>query len=315
MVNKVTAFAPATVSNVGCGFDVLGFALEYPGDYVQITTGDFDGIAIERITGDQGVLPYQIEKNTATLPILEAIKRGHPAPGMRIEIKKDMPIGSGMGSSAASAVAGIFAYNALIGGKLSMNEMLELALIGEQMACGAAHADNAAPSLYGGFVVVRSYKPLEIVPIPAPEELYCALLHPDYELKTADSRAVLPKQISIKDATVQWGNLGGLIAALFTSDYDLIGRCVADVVAEPYRAALIPAYMAVKQAAMSTAALACNISGSGPAIFALFKGRYAAEQGGKAMLNALEYAGFKGEIYVSSIHKGGARIVESTLSR
>lgn len=309
MVKEVSAFAPATVSNVGCGFDVLGFALERPGDTVHLQIVGGKGVAIEAIEGDNGVLPTDPEKNTATVPILEAIKRGYPDLGLRLTLKKHMPIGSGMGSSAASAVAGIVAYNHLIGNSIPLQEQLELALLGEQVACGAAHADNAAPSLFGGFVLIRSYEPLDIVELPVPDELYCALVHPDYVLHTAQSRAVVPKQLHLSNAIAQWGNVGGLVAALFKNDYELLARSVVDYVAEPYRADLIPGYRAVKATALQQHALACNISGSGPSIFALFKGKEQANMGGMAMLSTLEKCGLKGQLYVSGVSKVGARIV------
>mgnify|MGYP001598561680 CR=1 FL=1 len=302
-------FAPATVANVACGFDILGFAINEPGDEIILKLKDTPGVTITKIIGDNGRLPLDPKKNTAGVAVLAYLKHIRSDQGVEIEIHKKMPLGSGLGSSAASAVGGVFGINELLDRPLKKEELLPFAMEGERAACGFAHADNVAPSLLGGMILIRSYEPLEIIPIPTPPNLFCALVHPDFELRTADSRKVLKKEIELKDAVIQWGNVGGLIAGLMKSDYGLIGRSLQDVVAEPRRAPLIPGFFDVKNAALKAGALGCSISGSGPSIFALSQSLETAKTVGEKMQAAFSSQQINSEIYISPINRTGVKII------
>jgi homoserine kinase len=213
-LKSVRAFAPATVANVCCGFDILGFAVDFPGDEVILTLKNEPGITITAITGDHGRLPMQATLNTASVAVQSYLTSLGEDQGVEIELFKNLPLGSGMGSSAASGVASLVAINQLLGNPLTREELIVHAMEAERMACGSAHADNVAPSLLGGFILVRDYHPLDIIKIPSPAKLYCTLIHPHIELKTSDSRRVLKPTVPLKDAITQGGNIGGLIAGL-----------------------------------------------------------------------------------------------------
>lgn len=308
----VTAFAPATVANVACAFDVFGFALSAPGDEVTVTVREKPGVEVLSISGDDGRLPKQAEKNTAAVAIAAFLKKTGIANGVNIDLKKNMPLGSGLGSSAASAVAGVVAVNALFGTPLATVELLPFVMEGERVACGAAHADNVAPSLLGGFVLIRSYDPLDTVKIDSPAELFATVIHPHIEIRTEDARRILKKDIPLKSAVIQWGNTAGLIAGLLKSDYGLIGRSLHDVIIEPERALLIPGFDQVKQAALSAGALGCSISGSGPSIFALSRGKSSAEKAGSAMEKAFSAVGIGSETYISAVNDKGAYVISQS---
>ncbi len=305
MKDYIKVFAPATVANVTCGFDVLGFAVNEPGDELELEKIDGNQIVLEEITGDNGRLPVNIEKNTATVVISRILDRLGVKPGLRIKLHKKMPLGSGLGSSAASSVAGAFAINELLGRPLSKRELLPFVMEGERVACGAAHADNVAPSLLGGFVLIRSYDPLDVISIPTPENLYAIIIHPQIEIETKDAREILKKELLLKDAVKQWGNVGGLITGLFTNDYELIGRSMTDHIVEPIRAILIPNFAIVKQVAMDAGVLGCGISGSGPSVFALSKGRTIAEKAGQQMKKAFLTLDIESNIYISGVNTRG----------
>ncbi len=306
---SIHVFAPATVANVACGFDVLGFAIDSPGDEVIIKLKAKPGIVITKIIGDQGKLPLDPVKNTVGVAVAAYLKHIGSTQGLEIELYKNLPLGSGLGSSAASSVAGVFAINTLLGNPLKTEELLPFTMEAERIACGSAHADNVAPALYGGFVLVRSYNPLDIVRIPSPENLFCTAIHPQIEVRTEDARKILKKGISLADATIQWGNVAGLIAGLMKPDYDLIGRSLQDVIIEPIRALLIPGFAEVKQAALNAGALGCSISGSGPSIFALSKSKADAEKAGKAMQQVFKSIDIENELYISKINRQGPRII------
>lgn len=311
-VNYIKAFAPATVANVACGFDIFGFAIQEPGDTVEIRRKEEPGIVIRDITGDEGRLPRDAEKNSVTFVMFHLLKHlGITDFGCEVTLHKNMPLGSGMGSSAASAVAGVVALNALLGSPLSKKELLPFAMEGERIASGSAHADNVGPSLLGGFVVIRSYKPLDIFTIPVPEDLYCTLVHPDIEINTKDARYILREEVSLKNTIAQMGNVAGLVTGLMQSDYDLIGRSMVDVIIEPVRSILIPEFNAVKEAALTQGALGCSISGSGPSMFALSRGMENARKAGEAMQSTFLRAGIESSMHLSSINQGGARVLES----
>ena len=309
--DSIRVFAPATVANVACGFDVLGFAVRAPGDEVEVFKTDISGVHITDISGDEGRLSRLAHENTAGVAALQLLQHIGSKQGIGIKLYKKMPLGSGMGSSAASAVAAAVAVNILLGSPLSKTELLPFALEGERLACGSAHADNAAPSLLGGFVLIRSYQPLDVIRLAVPDELYCCIIHPHIEVQTRDARDILRKKIDMKQAILQWGNMGGLIAGLFTSDYELIGRSLHDEIVEPVRSLLIPGFAKVKQAALSSGALGCSISGSGPSVFALCRGERAAHSAAEAMSIAFASEGIGSETYVSVVNKNGAEQVYS----
>ena len=310
-MNYVKAFAPATVANVACGFDIFGFALDEPGDTVELWKRDEPGIIISDITGDEGRLPREADRNAVTVVMLKFLEHIGSQQGIEVKLHKNMPLGSGMGSSAASSVVGVFAINELLGRPLARKELLPFAMEGERIACGAAHADNVGPSLLGGFVVIRSYKPLDVFKLPVPSELYCTLVHPDVEVNTKDARYILRNEVSLKNTISQMGNVAGLIAGLMQEDYDLISRSMVDVIIEPVRAILIPEFDQVKQAAIDNGALGCSISGAGPSMFALSRGRQTAEKVGEAMRQAFGYVGITTKCYVSQINEEGPKVLES----
>jgi homoserine kinase len=309
-VNYIKAFAPASVANVACGFDIFGFAIQEPGDIVEIRRRDEPGIVITDITGDDGRLPRSAEKNAVTVVMLHLLRHlGITDFGCEVVLHKNMPLGSGMGSSAASAVAGVIAMNELLGNPLSRKELLPFAMEGERIASGSAHADNVGPSLLGGFVVIRSYNPLDIFTIPVPDDLYCTLVHPDIEINTKDARYILRNEVSLKNTIAQMGNVAGLVAGLMKADYDLISRSMVDVIIEPVRSILIPEFKEVKEAALRNGALGCSISGAGPSMFALSKGLENAKKAGDAMQQRFAEAGIDASTHVSAINMQGAAVL------
>jgi homoserine kinase len=307
---RACAFAPATVANVACAFDVLGFAVSSPGDRVIARVSDSAGVRIVKIEGDGGKLPLESNKNTASVAVSALLNQLGISLGIELEIKKAMPLGSGLGSSAASAAAALVAVNNMMGSPLSRQELVPLAMKGEQVACGAAHADNVAPALLGGFVLIRSYTPLDIVRITSPADLHCAVVHPQIEIRTADARKILRKDVQLAKVIVQLGNTAGLIAGLLQSDYELIGRSLTDVLIEPERSLLIPGFTTVKTAALENGALGCSISGSGPAMFSLAASSIDAQRCGEAMQAAFGSMGIESQKYVSKINADGATVVD-----
>jgi homoserine kinase len=309
MKKEIKVFAPASVSNVACGFDIMGFAIDQPGDEVILKINENSGVKITKITGDSGKLPLDPAKNTAGAPIIALLKHLGLNIGVEIEIHKKMPLGSGLGSSAASAVAASFAMNEMLHAKLTKKELLPFAIEGEKIASGAVHADNVAPCLYGGFVLIRGYNPIDVVEIPVPDDLYCTIIHSQIEINTLEARKILPQEISLQKAKTQWGNTAGLIAGLMKQDYGLISRSLVDVVIEPVRASLIPGYDKIKNAAMEAGALGSNISGSGPAIFALSNSKEKAEEIGRAMKAEVDKINLSSTVYISKINKQGPKVL------
>lgn len=308
-------FAPATVANVASGFDVLGFALETPGDAVTLRRSSDKKVIVTSIEGDGGRLPRDPAKNTAAVAVQAFLaKIGLPF-GVEISLTKMMPLSSGLGSSAASAVAAVYGANLLAGSPLSRQELLPFTMAAEKVACGTAHADNVAPSLLGGFVLVRSYDPLDVVQLPVPPGLSCAVTHPHTEVRTQDARAILKKEIRLADAVRQWGNLAALVAALYNGDLQLLGRSLQDVVAEPARSILIPGFPSVKKAALAAGALGCSISGSGPSVFALCASSEAAQKAGQSMAAAFREAGLESDVYISAVNTQGPRVIETASER
>ncbi len=308
-MDQVKVFAPATVANIACGFDVLGLALDFPGDEVIVTKNDSKEVTIKACHNAEN-LPLAADENVAGVAVKALLKKLNSSQGFEIELTKGVKPGSGIGSSAASSSAAVVAVNHLLKEPFTRKELVEFAMEGEKCATGVAHADNVAPSICGGFTLVRSYEPLDIIKIESPEELWATVIHPQIEVKTRDARRVLKGGIDLKKAITQWGNVGGLIAGLYSKDYDLIGRSLVDVVIEPIRSILIPGYASVKKASIEAGALGCSISGSGPSIFALSKGKEQAIKVKNAMGEIYNEYGVDYDIHVSQINSNGARIIK-----
>lgn len=309
--NEVRVFASASVANVTCGFDVMGFALNEPGDEIIARRSGNSGVEITRITGDNGILPVSIEKNTAGVAAYALLCKVEMETGIELEIHKKMPLGSGLGSSAASSVGAVVAVNRLLGSPFQPKDLLSFAAEGERIACGTAHLDNVAPSLLGGFVLIRSQDPPDVIELECPEPLFAAVIHPRIEIRTEDTRKILRREVMLSKAVTQWGNVGGLVAGLLKGDYDLISRSLEDVIIEPVRSVLIPGFPEVKQAALDAGALGSGISGSGPSIFALTASKEIARNVAEAMKKQFDALGLDNETYVSKIEKKGPRILNT----
>jgi homoserine kinase len=307
IMNELKIFSPATIANVSCGFDVLGLALDTIGDEMLIRKVAQKGIKISKITGQN--LPLESDKNVAGVAALALLSEISCEFGFEIEINKRIKPGSGIGSSAASSSGAVWAINELLGKPFSPLDLVRFAMEGERLATGVAHADNVAPALFGGFTLVRSYQPLDIISLPTPKGLYATIIHPQIEVKTADAREILKTTVSLKKAIKQWGNVGGLISGLYTEDYDLIGRSLEDFIIEPIRSILIPAFDNVKQQSINSGALGCGISGSGPSIFALSKSKNTALKVANGMKSVYENIDIDFEIHVSKINKEGIKIL------
>lgn len=308
-MEEVKIYAPATVANVACGFDVLGFALDFPGDTVVARKNDSEKLSISKIeNGDS--LSKSPDDNVVTVAVQAMLDHLDSKQGIDFELTKGVKPGSGIGSSAASSAAAVVAANYLLGEPFKKVDLVQFAMMGEKLASGTAHADNVAPSVCGGFTLVRSYEPLDIIKIGPPEELWCTVIHPQLEVKTRDARRVLKGGIDLKKAITQWGNVGGLIAGLHQSDYELIGRSLVDVVIEPIRSILIPGYSDVKKVSLEAGALGCSISGSGPSIFTLCKGEESALRVKDAMAEVYEQYGVEFDIHVSKINLEGAKVAQ-----
>lgn len=302
-------FAPATVSNVGCGFDALGFALEKPGDEVVVRKSGTRGLRIVSIQGDGGKLPRDPQLNTAGIAASLLLKHLDMADmGIEMEIQKKMPIGSGLGSSGASAVAGVFAVNELLGRPVEREQLLPFALAAEGVACGSQHADNVAPCLLGGFQLIRNHESSDIVRLPVPPGIYIAVLCPKIEVLTRDSRQILKSSVPLGDAARQAANLGAMVAGMFRSDLELISRSMQDYLVEAQRQHLIPHYPLLKESALSLGAIGCNISGSGPSVFAMCHHSMQAETVGEAFSKIYTNKKIKHSIILSPINQAGVQL-------
>jgi homoserine kinase len=300
----IKIFAPASVANVACGFDVLGFALEKPGDEIIVRFSDTPGLRITKITG--GKLPYEPERNTAGFAALKLLEHlGESKRGIEMEIHKKMPFGSGLGSSAASAAGAVMAINELLRRPLEKRDLLYFALLGESIASGAMHADNIAPSLLGGFTLVRDSETCDVHRIYVPRGMYATVIYPKVEVLTKEARAMLKTEVPLKTMVKQTANMGAFILGMFNSDFELIKRSLVDMVIEPQRAQLIPNFYEVKDAALGEGVLGCSISGSGPSIFALSHNSLTAERAGEAMFKVYEKHKIECELYVSPINMEG----------
>ena len=303
-------FAPATVANVSCGFDSLGFAVDAVGDEITFTKTAEKGVKITTITGAD--LTYDIDKNAASAVVKKILNAANADFGIALTLHKGFSPGSGLGSSAASAAGAAFGANKLVGNRYSELELTKFAMFGEEVACGSQIADNVAAAIYGGFILVRSYNPLDIVKLPVPSELRVVAIHPQITIKTKDARAVLPKKIALKDAVTQWANVAGLISGLYTDNYNLISNSLVDIVAEPARKPLIPFFDEVKNSALKAGALGAGISGSGPTIFALCEGNEVAEKVYHSIEESYKNKGIDFEMFISKVNQEGIRILKST---
>jgi homoserine kinase len=322
----VTAFAPATVSNVACGFDVLGFALEAPGDEVTarfapagVTAAspgnNVTNVRIDAITGDNARLPLDASRNTAGVAAQALLTALGERRGIVLSIAKGLPLASGLGGSAASAAAAVVAVDALLDAHAPLEMLIACAIEGEGLGARSAHPDNIAPALCGGFVLVRHPDPPDIVRLPVPAGLMAVVVHPDLEIETARARALLGATVPLADAIRQWANLGALVHGLHAGDFALISRALEDSIAEPRRAPLVPGLAQIKRAAADAGALGCSLSGSGPSLFALCRGRDIAERVADAMTRAVKAnIGGEPQTYVSAIAPQGARVVSPCAS-
>lgn len=309
-MKEIKVFAPATVANVVCGFDILGFAVNEPGDQVVMRLVDKPGVRVLKITGDEGKLPLDTKKNTVSASVQHYLNHLNRLDvGVEIELHKKMPIGSGLGSSSASTVAGLYAINQLMGNLLTAKELVPFAMKGEELACGFGHADNVAPALMGGFVLVRSYEPLDLIALPTPENMFAAIVYPHVNVPTKDARQMMPSKVLLKDAVTQWGNVAGLVSGLFLNDIDLVGRSMQDVLIEPVRSILIPDFEVLRALAMQNGAVGFGISGSGPSVFALTKDIETARKITDAQQKHLAKLIIKSNAYVSSVNAEGPRML------
>lgn len=304
---RATAFAPASTSNLAVGFDILGHPVGPMGDRVTVVRSEEPGV---RVAGVTGSIPVDPALNTATIGVLRMLEDLRPGFGVEVHVRKGIPLGSGVGGSAASAVAGVVAANALLPAPLPQTELFRYALLGEAVASGAVHGDNVAPSLFGGLVLVRSAEPPDVVALPVPPSLRCVIALPCMRLDTRTARAVLPGAFPLQTVIEQTGNLAGVMAGLSTGDLSLVARSMRDVLVEPHRAALIPGFATVRGAAMAAGALSCSISGGGPALFAWCDGDDTAEAVRVAMLEGFARHGLPAEGWTAPVGGPGARVEE-----
>lgn len=311
ILDQVHVFAPATVANMICGFDILGFAVDSPGDEVKMYRTAEPGVRIRSIQGDEGRLPLDPDKNTVSACVKMLLRELDLQDdiGVEIELIKHMPIGSGLGSSSASTVAGLFAINTLLGNTLTKDELMPYCVEGERLACGHGHADNVAPALMGGITLIRGQEPLDIVKLPVPQDLYAGIVFPQVDVPTRDARQLIKGKVQLKDAVTQWGNIAGLISGLFLSDYELISRSMHDVLIEPTRAILIPQFYEMKRIALEHGALSFGISGSGPSVVAITKGKAVAKAATEHIQQHLSANGIDSLKFVSAVNIEGPKVL------
>jgi homoserine kinase len=306
-VQQVKAFAPATCANIAVGFDILGFAFDKLGDYVTLKKRDDQKIVIESIISEE-TLPFTTQQNTASLVIEKLCQELSLDIGFSIVIEKGIPLCSGMGGSAASAVAALVAFNHFLKEPLSLHELARFALMGEQQASGAAHPDNIVPCLFGGFTLTYSQNPMKVIQLPIPK-LYCVLLHPHMHVSTRSARDVLKSEIALKDYVKQSAHLASFIAALYEQDDNLLSQALVDDLIEPQRAQFVPNFYKIKEAALQAGALGMSFSGSGPALFAFAKTEQAAQAIGQAMQKPLQEKQIESNYWVAPISKNAAHVV------
>ncbi len=306
----IKVLAPATVANMVCGFDVLGFAVKEPSDEIWIRSANEPGVHIHHL--DSFSLPTDPTRNVAGVALMAMLEVLPAGTGFELFIRKNIKPGSGVGSSAASAAGAVVAANALLGNPFHPEQLVQFAMHGEKLASGVKHADNIAPCIYGGVTLIRSIFPLDIISIDPPP-LYVTIVHPQIEVRTADARGILKQQVYLRDAIKQWGNIAGLVAGLMKGDTALIGRSLEDVLIEPVRSILIPGFSQVKEACMKAGALGGGISGSGPSIFMLSETQVIAERVKTAMAQVFDHIGLEHHTYLTQIQQGGMRIERDAL--
>lgn len=307
-IHSVTAFAPATCANVAVGFDILGFALEKVGDYVTLTRRPDNKIIIASINADASI-PRLPEKNTATVVIQKLCQDLQLNVGFSINIHKGIPLSSGMGGSAASAVAALVALNAFLTQPLSKLELAQYALLGEEVASGQQHADNIIPCIFGGLTLIRSMQPLQVIQLPVPD-IYCALTHPHLHVLTKEARKILKNKLDLKDYIKQSANLASFMVALYQKDMSLLQQSLTDVLIEPQRQKFVPGFYKIKQAALQAGALGVSFSGSGPSIFALAQAKTEAHAINAAMRFQLKNAGIESSGWISRINQDAAHVTQ-----
>lgn len=303
MKNTITIFSPATIANVGPGFDIMGFAINQPGDIISLEVIKERSHQIVNKTSFD--LPLDPDKNASSVSLSAFLNHIGSKEKFLITFLEKIQPGSGIGSSAASSAGSVFAANLLLNEPLSRKELVRFAMLGEQAASGSAHADNVAPALMGGFVLIRSYHPLDLIEITSPPELFCTVVHPEIQLATKESRRILKGNVPLDIAVTQAGNVAGLITGLLRSDYDLIRNSLHDVIAEPARSFLIPGFDKLKEASMAAGALGSSISGSGPSVFSLSKGKKAANAVAKSMQKVFDDMDIPNKVFISGINKDG----------
>lgn len=304
-MEELKIFAPATVANLSCGYDVLGCCLDAVGDQMLVRKNDLSQVRITKITGQE--LPMETERNVAGVAVQALLQALGSNQGFDIEIYKGIKSGSGIGSSAASSAGAVYAVNQLVGSPFSATELIPFAMEGERLASGSAHADNVAPALLGGFSLVRSYEPLEVLRLPSPRALHMVILHPLIEVNTRDSRSIIRQQVTLSKAVKQWGNLGAMVSALYTEDYQLLGRSMVDEIVEPVRSILIPFFQPLKEIALKKGALAFGISGSGPSVFAVCEGERKAREVRQALKEFYQDKEIDFELHLSKINPQGIK--------
>ena len=306
-MKKVRVFAPASIANLGCGFDVMGLALDEVGDILEMTATEGEGISITNKTDVP--LPEDIEDNVITPVIRKFFEMTGLSGHIDVTVCQKIYPGSGIGSSAASSAAAAYGMNELFDCPLSDEEMVICAMEGENLASGGYHADNAAPALLGGIILIRGYEPLDMIQLPIPGNFYCAVVHPEIVVSTKVARSILPKAVPMHDAISQWGNVGGLVAGLYSGNIDLVGRAMKDSVAEPYRKQFIPGFDELREKILSVGALAMNISGSGPSVFSLSEKREIAHKAADIMWHHFMSQGIKCDVYVVKVSNKGAKLL------
>jgi homoserine kinase len=307
-MKKIKVFAPASIANLGCGFDVMGMALDEVGDVLEMTLEE-EGSGISIVNDTDVPLPEAVEDNVVTPVIRKFFAMTGRSGHVDIRIVKKIYPGSGIGSSAASSAAAAFGINELFGAPLSEEDVVICAMEGENLASGGYHADNAAPAVMGGITLIRGYEPLDIIKLPVPGNLYCPVIHPHLMVSTKEARSILPKEIPMHTAITQWGNVGGLVAGLCTGNIELVGRAMRDAVAEPYRKGFIPGFDELRSKLLGAGALAMNISGSGPSVFALANRSDIAQRVGSIMERHFAQQGILSETYVVKVSNKGARLI------
>lgn len=307
-MKKIKIAVPATVANLVCGFDVLGMALNDPSDMMELELIDEPVITIKH-TDDHG-LPEEADKNVAGVALQALMEDYGKQIGFNVTVHKNIKPGSGLGSSAAGSAGAVVAANHLLNNHFSKEDLVRFAMIGEKLASGVKHADNVAPCIYGGITLVRSVFPLDIISLAAPN-LFVTVVHPQIEVKTADARQILRKEVQLKDAIKQWGNIAGLVAGILKNDIPLIGRSLEDVIIEPIRSILIPGFGVVKQISKEAGALGGGISGSGPSVFMLSENETIAQQVEQVMKDVYSAMGIDFKTYVTTINPQGVKIISS----